>query len=218
MLNTNNRLKRKGPKRAHLKVGVDCNNFGSVGRMSQEIKRKDGSSSSEPTKIHKCKLKGGKAIIPLSDSSQTPLQMQESDEEEEEGEIMIIFPLQPPSNKEFSTKRNHSWMSYNDVDSFSTVFPPTIPISKVNMWALPISFATPMFTIEQCENLENVLDDFPIVARVNCLKEIMIDSWEKLQNIMLPTTLIKLHVQSCSTLERIAGTGDLTNLRELIIK
>ena len=52
----------------------------------------------------------------------------------------------------------------SDVDSFSTIFMPTIPISEVTLSTLPISYATPIFTTEQYENLGNVFDDFPTLT------------------------------------------------------
>ena len=129
-----------------------------------EVKRKDGTSSSESTKSFKLKLKGGIVVIPPSHSSLAPLQAQESGEEEKEGEVMIISPPQPPSNQVSSAQEEQLLAAIdNDVDSFSTVFMPTIPISKVNMLALPISFAAPpIVTTKQCENLENVFDNFQL--------------------------------------------------------
>ena len=43
---------------------------------------------------------------------------------------------------------------HDDVDSFSTIFPPPIPTSEVNTLTLPISSAAPpILTAEQCQNL-----------------------------------------------------------------
>ncbi|GLJ43802.1 hypothetical protein SUGI_0911870 [Cryptomeria japonica] len=68
--------------------------------------------------------------------------------------------------------------------------------------------------IKQCPALE----ELPSVAGMNCLRQIKIGSCEKLQNIILPTTIAKLWVESCRDLQRIEGIGDLTKLTFLVIK
>ena len=54
----------------------------------------------------------------------------------------------------------------DDVDSFSTIFTPSILTSKVNTLALPISSTTPpILTNEQYEHLGNVFNDFPTLIK-----------------------------------------------------
>lgn len=49
----------------------------------------------------------------------------------------------------------------DDVDSFSTIFTPFIPVSKVNTMVFPISFvAHCILANEQYEHLANVFDNF----------------------------------------------------------
>ncbi|XP_057813977.2 uncharacterized protein LOC131027892 [Cryptomeria japonica] len=67
--------------------------------------------------------------------------------------------------------------------------------------------------IGECPELE----ELPNLARLSCLKRIVIDSCEKLHNIILPTTLIKLTVRRCRELKMVAGTGSLTKLTDICI-
>ncbi|GLJ33402.1 hypothetical protein SUGI_0671950 [Cryptomeria japonica] len=67
--------------------------------------------------------------------------------------------------------------------------------------------------INDCSQLE----ELPSPSRASCLEKIEIDCCEKLENITLPTTLISLSARSCIGLQRVAATGDLTNLTRLII-
>ncbi|XP_057863268.2 disease resistance protein Roq1 [Cryptomeria japonica] len=65
--------------------------------------------------------------------------------------------------------------------------------------------------ISECPELEKLLS----FSSWSCLQKVDIASCGKLQNLMLPTTLIKLSVQSCKDLQRVVG--DLTELTELFI-
>ncbi|GLJ29976.1 hypothetical protein SUGI_0592660 [Cryptomeria japonica] len=69
--------------------------------------------------------------------------------------------------------------------------------------------------INQCPELE----ELPSLSSLSCVEKISIQSCGKLklQNIMLPTSLTSLCVSSCSDLQRISATGDLTMLTELYI-
>ncbi|GLJ34636.1 hypothetical protein SUGI_0696650 [Cryptomeria japonica] len=66
-----------------------------------------------------------------------------------------------------------------------------------------------------CESSE--LEELPSFSRLSCLKIIVIDSCEKLHNIILPTTLIKLTVRRCRGLRMVAGIGNLTKLTDICI-
>ncbi|GLJ34570.1 hypothetical protein SUGI_0695350 [Cryptomeria japonica] len=76
--------------------------------------------------------------------------------------------------------------------------------------------------ISECEQLEldlhlELMDSLQKITFDGCGKMIVIDSCEKLQSILLPTTLIKLTVQRCRELRMVTGIGNLTKLTDMCI-
>ncbi|GLJ33322.1 hypothetical protein SUGI_0670360 [Cryptomeria japonica] len=85
--------------------------------------------------------------------------------------------------------------------------------------------------LDGCPNLKSVSGNFelkdlsindcpkwlPSFAALSCLEQIEIKNCEGIQEIMLPTTLISLSVQSCRGLKRIEETDDATKLTKLYI-
>ncbi|GLJ33364.1 hypothetical protein SUGI_0671230 [Cryptomeria japonica] len=71
---------------------------------------------------------------------------------------------------------------------------------------------TEKFEIYACEKIQNII----LPTALNMEKFVIYDC-EKIQNIILPTALNKLDIRRCRDLQRVAGTSDLMELRELII-
>ncbi|XP_057846543.2 disease resistance protein Roq1 isoform X2 [Cryptomeria japonica] len=61
------------------------------------------------------------------------------------------------------------------------------------------------------------LEELPDLSGMSYLEEIEISECEKIQNIRLPSTLIRLCVNYCGDLQTVAGTGDILELIELTI-
>ncbi|XP_057813978.2 disease resistance protein Roq1-like [Cryptomeria japonica] len=91
------------------------------------------------------------------------------------------------------------------------------------------------FQLNKCQNIKRVSSNFEVerisicgcheleelsirnCRELNWVKEINIESCDKLQNITLPARLTNLIVQRCRHLQRIAGMDDLSKLTELEI-
>ena len=80
---------------------------------------------------------------------------------------MIISPPRPTQSQGPSMQEVPFLGAIDDdVDSFSTVFTPSIPTSEVSTLTLPISsMAPPILTTKQCKHLGNVFEDFPTLTK-----------------------------------------------------